>query len=302
MAAGQKPDTTVIPPKQESKLIVVSGLSGSGKSEAIHVLEDCGYFCVDNLPTSLLMKFLELCDSSGLTRVGIVVDIREREFTRNYPVLFQDVLNSGRSLQIIFLEASDEVIIKRYKETRRLHPLASAGLSIESAVNNERHALSSLRDMAHLLIDTSNLNVHQLRKVVLGYVAPETGAGTRMVVAITSFGFKYGLPKEADLVFDVRFLPNPYFVDDLRSLTGTNQQVADFVMAHEEAVEFMDRLYSLLEFTIPLHEQEGKPYLTIAIGCTGGRHRSVALAALLAEKITGTGRTVTVRHRDIDLG
>ncbi|MBI5696218.1 MAG: RNase adapter RapZ [Nitrospirae bacterium] len=280
-------------------IIIISGLSGSGKSYAIKSLEDMGYFCVDNLPTALVPKFVELCAQSdkGINRAALGIDIRERDFFGNFQKLHEEMKSAGYDLEVLFLEASDEVLSRRFSESRRPHPLAK-DKPLPEAIRLERELMDEIRKKADRIIDTSNLSVHQLRDELSKHYRPTGGKG--LTVSIMSFGFKYGVPYDADLVFDVRFLPNPHFVPELKPLTGMDAPVREFVLAKEDTVRFVEKINGLLDFLLPLYEKEGKNYLTIAFGCTGGRHRSVAVSGMLAEGMKARDIDVIVRHRDVE--
>jgi len=282
------------------KVIIVSGLSGSGKSCAIKALEDMGYFCVDNLPTALIPKFVELCAHSdrGIQMAALGIDIREVEFFGNFTALCDELKAAGHDIEVLFLESSDEALVRRFSETRRPHPLSRGGPLVE-AIRLERELMEEIKKKADRVLDTTNISVHQLRESVLKLYHPKT-AGSRLTVSVLSFGFKYGAPYDADLVFDVRFLPNPNFVPELKELTGQDPKVREYVKGKEETQGFLARLSSLLDYLLPLYEKEGKSYLTIAVGCTGGRHRSVAVAESLKESLGSMGADILVRHRDID--
>ena len=283
-------------------IVVVTGMSGSGKSTAINALEDEGYYCIDNLPTALVHRFVELCagsgDLSGISKIGLGLDLRDASYVDKWPSVRRQIEAAGHNIFVIFLDASDAVLLRRFSETRRAHPLGH-GRGITEAIQEERKMLAPLRDRTALLIDTGNLTVHDLKRQVRELVS---GHATTIGPAITvkSFGFKYGVAGDADLVFDVRFLPNPHFVDELRPLTGTDQRVSRFVLDRGETRDFIDRVRGLLEFLLPLYAAEGRSYLTIGIGCTGGRHRSVAIAEALAQQIRETGHSVIIRHRDVE--
>ncbi len=281
------------------RVVILSGPSGAGKSTAIKVLEDIGFFCVDNLPVTLLPKFLELLDQSGeISKVATVVDVREREFLRDFPRIFENLKKGGYRAELIYLEASDEAILRRFSETRRRHPLAVKESPVEGIVQ-EREILKDVKTLADRIIDTTNFNVHQLREVIkevfTGPVSLE-----KIVVNIISFGYRYGIPADADLVFDVRFLPNPYFVDSLKWFNGLDQKVREFVLARKETIEFVDRLKGFIDYLIPFYWKEGKSYLTVAIGCTGGKHRSVVVAEYLTEVLKHDVAILRKRHRDIE--
>ena len=282
------------------EFVIISGLSGAGKSKAASFMEDMDFFCVDNLPTPLIPKFAELgmAGSGEYDRVVLVTDIRGGT---NFDSLFRaldDLEQMKCPYRILFIEASDETIIKRYKETRRSHPLGEECDSLEQAIRLEREMLAPLRARADHIIDTSNLSTAKLKGELRRLFARGTVEG-RMDVRVTSFGFKHGIPMEADLVFDVRFLPNPYYVSDLRPLTGLDQGVRDYVFAGGQADEFMERLWGLVGWLLPRYEEEGKTALVVSIGCTGGHHRSVAIAHTLAERIRTQGWPVSESHRDL---
>ena len=290
-------------------LVVVTGMSGAGKSTALHALEDLSFFCVDNLPTPLMGQTLSLCKSAGLRRVAFGIDVRVGDFLRDRAALL-DVLQgrTDRDVHVLFLDANDEALLRRYSETRRPHPLSTmegqssgSALAALDGIRIERERLGFLRANATRVVDTTTTSVHDLRKLVVQMFGPASGQTPRTVTRFMSFGFKYGMPVDADVVLDVRFLPNPYFVRHLRDLPGTNPAVSTYVLNHEETAEFVRRTRDLLEFTVPRYEREGKAYLTVAIGCTGGRHRSVAIAERLAADLRERdGREITVVHRDVD--
>jgi UPF0042 nucleotide-binding protein len=279
--------------------VVVTGLSGSGKSTAIHVLEDLGFYCIDNLPVALIPRVVELWESSQeeVRRVALGVDVRERHFLEEVPSVFADLRARGVALEVIYLEASDDVLLRRFSETRRPHPAADGG-GLADGIRREREKLRAVREASDRILDTSALTVHELRAALRDLIE-RTDAGT-MTIALVSFGYKYGLPTDADLVFDCRFLPNPFFVEDLRHRVGTDQAVADYVLKRDETQDFLRHMLGLLDFTLPHYQHEGKSYLTIAIGCTGGRHRSIALVEELKRLLTERGRRVLVRHRDVE--
>jgi UPF0042 nucleotide-binding protein len=290
-------------------VVVVTGLSGAGKSQALHALEDLGFFCIDNLPTSLAPQAVALCERGGMTRVGLGMDVRVRAFLDKTSEVLA-LLESGgqRDLHILFLDASDEALLRRFNETRRPHPLnadpsgaaSRDGAAVLDGVRIERERLSSLRARATRVIDTTNLSVHELRRTLIAHFGPASGGSPRMLTRIVSFGFKYGAPIDADLVLDVRFLDNPYFIPELKPLTGLDLPVAKYVLELPETIEFMKKTKDLLSYVMPKYEREGKSYLTIAIGCTGGRHRSVAIGEALAPALAlSLGTPITVVHRDI---
>jgi RNase adapter protein RapZ len=298
-------------------VVVITGLSGAGKSQALNALEDLGFFCVDNLPTLLAPQAVALCERGGMTRFALGIDARVRAFLGEVGSVLQ-LLEAGgqRDLQVLFLDASDETLLRRFSETRRPHPLsAEAGpagadegsrgnaLAVLDGVRLERERLAPLRASATRIIDTTNMSVHELRRVLIAHFGPASGGASRMVTRIVSFGFKYGTPVDADLVLDVRFLDNPYFVPELKPLTGLDEPVSRYVLEAPETTEFLRRTVSLLEYVMPRYEREGKSYLTIAIGCTGGRHRSVAIADALARQLSAPrGARIAVMHRDAHRG
>jgi UPF0042 nucleotide-binding protein len=296
-------------PSVRPTVVVVTGLSGAGKSQALHALEDLGFFCVDNLPTALAPEAVALCERGGMTRLALGIDVRVRAFLGEVSNVLR-LLDAGgqRELEVLFLDASDEKLLHRFSESRRPHPLAAesgheGALAVLDGVRIERERLAPLRASATRVIDTTNTSVHELRRILIAHFGPASGGAPRMVTRIVSFGFKYGTPVDADLVLDVRFLDNPYFVPELKTLTGLDEPVAKFVMAAPETQEFLARTRALLEYVLPRYEREGKSYLTIAIGCTGGRHRSVTIAEALARDLSAsTGTTIGVLHRDAQRG
>jgi UPF0042 nucleotide-binding protein len=283
------------------KLIIVSGLSGAGRTQAIRFFEDYGYFCVDNMPPALIPKFAELCGATDkkIENIAIVVDIRGREFFNDLFKSLKSVTEMGYKYEILFLEASDQALIKRYKETRRNHPLAPNDRLI-TGIREERKLLAEVKQRATHVIDTSNLLTRQLKEELQKiYVTGEEFEG--MIINVVSFGFKYGLPIDADLVFDVRFLPNPYYIEELKRFSGNDDAVKNYVMKWDVTKEFIKKTSELLEFLIPNYIKEGKSQLVIAIGCTGGRHRSVAIANALYESLKINGHTTLISHRDLNL-
>ncbi len=292
----------------KSRVVVVTGLSGAGKSTALHALEDLGYFCVDNLPTSLVPATIEVCESGGIRRIGLGIDVRAFAFLDGAgPTLSR--IAEGRDMAILFLDATDEALLRRFNETRRPHPLSAAasrasgnsgGLAVLDGVHQERERLAPLRALATIDLDTTRLSVHELRRQIIAHLGPGKAEAPRMVTRFVSFGFKFGVPVDADLMFDVRFLDNPHFVPELRRLPGSHPAVRDFVLQSPEASELLDKIESLLAFSLPRYEREGKSYLTIGIGCTGGRHRSVALAEVLADNLRRKVELpISVVHRDV---
>jgi RNase adapter protein RapZ len=280
--------------------VIITGLSGAGKSFAIKCFEDMGYFCVDNLPTTLIPTFAELCTQSSrpIRKIALGVDVREGEYLAHFVEALEALRARGHRVEVLFLEAGDEALVRRYHETRRRHPLAGEG-SVLDGIRAERHALAHLREVAGRIIDTSGLTVHQFKDRLQQAYGVQEARGA-LTVSLVSFGFKYGLPYDADLVFDVRFLPNPHFVAELRPLDGRHAQAATFVLSHDETRRFMARLEDLLRFLLPLYQREGKAYLTLAIGCTGGRHRSVTLVEALRAFLEAEGFPPIVRHRDLE--
>jgi UPF0042 nucleotide-binding protein len=289
----------------KNQLVVVTGLSGAGKSTALHTLEDLGFFCVDNLPTLLAPQAVELCEKGGMTRIALGMDVRVRTFLGALENVTKELATGERDVEVLFLDASDEALLRRFNETRRPHPLATLNENLSMAVLDgiamERERLAPLRALAGRVIDTTRLSVHELRRAIVGHFS-HAGAAPRMNTRVVSFGFKYGAPVDADLVFDVRFLDNPFFVEDLKALPGTDPRVAKFVMDNPETSELVAKTRDLLLFSIPKYEREGKSQLTIAVGCTGGRHRSVVIAEALASAIRATNAPVSVVHRDVDRG
>jgi UPF0042 nucleotide-binding protein len=284
-----------------SRFIVLTGLSGSGKSQAIRALEDLGYFCVDNLPITLIPTLAELTLRAGteISKAAVVVDVREGALLDKFPRIYKQLCQM-RNLhpKLIFLEASDAALVRRFSETRRPHPLAP-DRSVPEGISDERARLRPIRRLADQILDTSAMTVHDLREAFLG-VSRDGSPQAGLVVTVLSFGFKHGIPVDSDLLFDVRFLPNPHFVPGLRQHTGRDAEVVRFMNRSEATAEFLDRTTHLLEFLIPQYVNEGKSYLTIGIGCTGGRHRSVAMAEALRKRLGGLDDVrVRVKHRDI---
>jgi len=283
------------------RLLIISGLSGSGKSTAARVLEDQGFFVVDNLPLVMLPSFMERV-ADGLnssTDVAVVIDVRNRGFLADYQVTLQQLKKAGHQPEILFFEASDEALRRRYSETRRSHPLA-AEENVQAGIDRERQLMRTLRDEATRIFDSSNLTSRQLRDLMLNFIG-ESGE-TLLIVNLESFGYRYGLPLAADLVFDVRFLPNPHYIDELRPLTGLDQRLRDYVLGQPACKEFRRYLDQLLAFLMPLYREEGKSYLTIAIGCTGGRHRSVSIVEDLYASFPDPRSSLRINHRDVEKG
>ncbi len=284
------------------RIIVITGMSGSGKSTAVRALEDEGYYCIDNLPVRLFKRFVDLIDKSGEAFKGIVLvaDIRGREFFKGYERAFHTIAKSGHTVEIFFFEALDEVLLRRFSETRRRHPVDEQ-CTVGEAIRIERSRLSGLRPLATKIIDTSEFSVHQLKEFILRIVRDEDKEN-QMVVEVQSFGYKYGVPLESSIVMDVRFLPNPFFVPELSSGSGLESAVRDYVLDNAVAAQFISHFFPLLDMLLPAHRQEGKSYLTISIGCTGGRHRSVAIAEATGKHLQEAFGAVRIIHRDIEKG
>lgn len=281
-------------------LVIITGLSGSGKTQALQSLEDMGFFCVDNLPPGLLEKFVELCSSSQgkIDKAAVVCDLRGGEFFASLHQALQDLRKKGYHYEILFLEATDDVLVNRYKESRRRHPVSPQGKILEG-IQFEREHLQELRGKADKIIDTSDLSSGRLKGKVRELFG-QASDPNRMTVSIVSFGFKYGIPLDVDILMDVRFLPNPFYVEELKPLTGLDNKVRDYVFANEVAQEFMRRFLDMLDFMLPHYLQEGKSHLMIGIGCTGGQHRSVAIVEKTAEFLRSKNLFCTVTHRDIE--
>ncbi|HJV65070.1 MAG TPA: RNase adapter RapZ [Geomonas sp.] len=284
------------------RIVIITGLSGSGKSTAVRALEDEGFFCLDNLPVSLVSTFVELAEHSreDIKDVALVMDIRSRDFIKGYDTVFRKLAEAGHTINILFFDATDEVLIRRFSETRRRHPALEGG-TVPEGIRFERDQMAGLRRIATAIIDTSEMNVHRLKEVVIHTVMGNE-KGMEMQVNLQSFGFRYGIPLESDLVMDVRFLPNPYFVPALRQFSGLDQGVKDFVLSQEETIGFLERFRSMLEYLLPGYCREGKSYLSVSIGCTGGRHRSVAIAEELYHYFRQRSVNIKITHRDIEKG
>ncbi|HLW69142.1 MAG TPA: RNase adapter RapZ [Candidatus Binataceae bacterium] len=282
------------------RLIIVTGVAGSGRSSAMRVLEDLGFYCVDNLPVALALNVLRLAAAHkpDTDRVALGIDPRERLFFPQWPGTFDELERQGFVPEILFLDAADEVLARRYSESRRPHPLAESGRSIGDSIGRERLALAEMRDRATRVIDTTATTVHELREIITASVMGDP-RGERMAITLISFGYKYGNPMGLDLVFDARFIPNPFFVPELRALDGADVRVHGHVMSHPEARRFLTDVGKLLEFLIPLYRREGKSYLSIGIGCTGGRHRSPVIARELQTRLAHGGFQVQVRDHDL---
>lgn len=292
--------TDSVEPSQ-TLVVIVTGLSGAGRSTALHALEDLGFFCIDSLPTALAPEAVKLCERGGMRRIALGIDVRVRAFLGRVGPLLRDLAADGeRKVDVLFVDASDEALLRRFSETRRPHALSSGvadgAFAVLDGVRLERERLAPIRAAATLIIDTTDLSVHDLRRSVIAHFGPSSAAEGGMRVRIVSFGFKYGTPVDADFVFDVRFVENPYFVPALKQLPGTRAEVRDFVLSRADTPPLLEKLTDLAQFVLPRCEREGKSYLTIAIGCTGGRHRSVVIAEELASRLGGR---VRVFHRDV---
>ncbi len=282
------------------RIVIVTGLSGSGKSTVLRALEDIGFFCVDNLPIMLLPKFLDLQTGglSEVSKIALVMDLREKHFLENHIAILSKLKKKKYDVEILFLDTHDDILLRRFSETRRLHPL-SEGKTILESIHLERAKLYELKKMAGTVIDTSNYNVHQLKEHIQGiYLAP--GNTKKLLINLISFGYRFGLPSDADIVMDVRFLPNPYFVKNLKEENGNEKAVQEYVMQWDDTKQFLSNLFKMMTFLTPLYEKEGKSSLNIAIGCTGGRHRSVVILNQLAGYFLDRDYTAHVNHRDID--
>lgn len=284
-----------------NRIIIVTGLSGSGKTVALDVLEDLGFFCIDNLPVALLDKLIELGGQPGreINRLALAMDARAQNIGESLPPTIARLKREGTSIETLFLEAHPEILVRRYSVSRRPHPLASPDQNLTEAIDNERRLLSRLREMADLIVDTSELSVHQLRQEIENNFVSEQGNFSRMRIEVVSFGFSRGLPHNADLVFDVRFLPNPYFVNELKSLPGYDPRVAEYIAQREPTGTFLNRIEEMLLFLLPQYQHEGKSFLTIALGCTGGQHRSVFVAERIGQVLGKAGYKVKISHRDV---
>ena len=306
------------PVSSRGTVVVVTGLSGAGKSTALHALEDLGYFCIDNLPTSILKPAVEACEAAGIHRIAFGIDARVGFFLDDAHRAIGRISDSGREVVILFFDAADEALLRRFNETRRPHPMSGGPrserpppkgmpasrrggtMAVLDSIQLERDRLAPLRARASLDLDTTNLSVHQLRQQVIDFLGPGRAEQPRMTTRFVSFGFKYGIPVDADLMLDVRFLDNPFFVPHLKELSGNDKPVIEYIFNNPETKEFVQRAEDLLEYCLPRYEREGKSYLTVALGCTGGRHRSVAIAERLgASMVEKTNLPITVIHRDV---
>lgn len=290
---------TARPRKAFRQLVLITGLSGSGKASALKAFEDLGFYCIDNLPVDLIPRFVELCQRGGdIGRAAVVADIRGGEALSQLPAVYQHLAERHPKPNLVFMEASDEALIRRFKETRRPHPLG-ADLPVREGIRLERELLKPMRQLADAVLSTTRMNVHELRD----FIHSRFGGREKrrmMLISVVSFGFRFGVPTDSDLVFDVRFLPNPNFQPRLKGKTGRDRAVQRFVESHSQTQEFIRRITELLFFLLPNYVREGKSYLTIAVGCTGGRHRSVALAERIARNLNGEGYKTRVSHRDIE--
>jgi UPF0042 nucleotide-binding protein len=288
-------------PARRNRLIIVTGVAGSGRAATLRVLEDLGFYCVDNLPVALAASVVRLASGHRppATMIALGIDPRERLFFPEWPAAFAELEQGGFAPEVLFLDAADDVLVRRYSESRRPHPLAESGQSVIDGIRRERLALAEMRERATRIIDTTATTVHELREIVTAAVMGAAG-GDRMAIALVSFGYKYGAPVGLDLVFDVRFIPNPFFVPELRPLSGDDARVREYVMAQPDARRFIEESGRLLDFLIPLYRREGKSYLSVGLGCTGGRHRSPVLARELRDRLARSGFDVSVRDHDIE--
>lgn len=284
---------------QQQTVLFVSGLSGSGKTTAMAALEDLGFYCVDNLPAELTQQFLDLCHKTTppIAKIALALDAREESFLRYFPTAVADLRARGAEVEVFFLECSNVVLEKRYRETRRVHPLSPAG-SVEEGIERERELLADVTRLADVVIDTSAMNVHQLKEVMVRNII---GTHKQTLVNLVSFGFRHGTPHNLELLFDLRCLPNPYFEEHLKEGSGLDPEVAKYVLESERGANLFRRILDLIDYLLPLNDEEGKAYLTIGVGCTGGRHRSVAFACALSEALKKRGREINLEHRDVAL-
>lgn len=281
-----------------TRLVIVSGMSGAGKSTALNVLEDSGFFCVDNLPVALIPKFLELIEQTGeVDKAALVIDVRGKDFLKDFSKIHRSLQEEGYEIELLFFTATDEMLIRRFSETRRRHPMAR-GESPNEGIEKEHELLKDIKDLSNHVIDTSDYNVHDLKDYLKELLRVKKDE--KLILNLISFGYKYGIPSDADIVMDVRFIQNPYFIDELKGKNGTDKEVRDFVIDKADKVGFIDKLYDFLDFTLPLYRKEGKTYLTVAVGCTGGRHRSVALIEEFQGRLKKDFLTIRVKHKDLD--
>ncbi|NLY40915.1 MAG: RNase adapter RapZ [Desulfovibrionales bacterium] len=290
---------------ETKQIVIISGMSGSGKSTALHVFEDLGFFCVDGLPARMATALTELFFHSAneaYSGLAIGMDLRQPDFVGQWQTVLRDMQNLATRPQLVFIDASTEVLLRRYAATRRPHPLASSGLGLEGAIERERELVQPIRNHADLVLDTSHYSVHDLRRTLQDKWDVLKAATPGMRIHLISFGFKYGAPTEADTVTDLRFLPNPYFDETLRPLSGMDKPIADYVLTTDPGKDYSQRLFEFLDFTLPLYAAEGRYRLTMAFGCTGGRHRSVAVTEAVANHLRAHGYTVSVEHRHCRLG
>lgn len=283
----------------QNRMVVVTGLSGSGRSAALKAFEDMGFYCVDNLPLVLLPDFAAFAGrSSGALRCAIGIDMREKDFPERFPALHRQLRESGSGIETLFLDASDQTLVRRFSETRRPHPVGRGSTPLIDGIRRERAALGEVKKLADRIIDTTDYTVHDLRQTIESSYA-EDDAGRPLIITFVTFGYKYGIPFDTDLMFDLRFLPNPHFVPELKEHTGEDPRVREFVMAGADSAEFIEKLREFVEYLLPRYRREGKSYLTIGFGCTGGKHRSVAVAVMMADRLRDSGYEVNLKHRDI---
>jgi UPF0042 nucleotide-binding protein len=297
--SGQTKETAEASPN--ARFVIITGLSGSGKSTALNAMEDLGFYALDNLPVALLPAFVHMpaMMMADVFKAALVMDLRAPDFTRDFTRIYSELLHQGHRMEVLYLEAGDDSLVRRFSQTRRSHPLAPD--SVLSGIKLEREQLAAVRGLADQIIDTSPFNVHELRRNI-SELFSQAAPAARMYLNLISFGFKYGLPLEADLVWDARFLPNPFFSKQISHLNGRDQAVIDYIFRSPTANEFAGKLKEMLEFLLPQYNNEGKSQLTVAIGCTGGKHRSVALVGWLAQNLSAPDCRINVRHRDITLG
>jgi RNase adapter protein RapZ len=285
------------PLRPQTELVIITGISGSGKISALKVFEDLGYYCVDNLPADLILNFAELVKQSNeIERAALVVDVREGEALKKLPEVIKGLI-AQLPTRVVFLEASDDALIRRFSETRRPHPLSGQSVPVKAAIATERRQLNQVRRMADVVVDTSKFNVHELRSFIMKRFEHEPST-KNILVSVVSFGYKHGVPSEADLMFDVRFLPNPHFVPEFRPFTGRHPKVAKYIRSFPQTQEFINRISELLVYLLPHYVEEGKSYLTVGFGCTGGQHRSVLIAQEVFKRLAKAGYPVKVVHRD----